>query len=157
EIYQIVPSRTFRLPCPDPLLSYAAQRRLDPSPYRFFVAAPDHLLFGASPETSVRVYAEAGAAMVEVKPIAGTRPRGVTGDEDDRLEAEMRLDRKETAEHMMLVDLARNDVARVSAPGTRRVARLMNVERYARVMHLVTSVTGRLREGLDMLHALQSC
>jgi anthranilate synthase component 1 len=157
EIYQIVPSRTFRLSCPDPLLSYAAHRRLDPSPYRFFVAAPDHLLFGASPETSVRVYGEAGGTMVEVKPIAGTRPRGATGDEDDRLEAEMRLDHKETAEHMMLVDLARNDVARVSAPGTRRVAKLMSVERYARVMHLVTSVTGRLRDGLDMLHALQAC
>ena len=79
-----MPSRTFRLPCPDPLLSYAAQRRLDPSPYRFFVAAPDHVLFGASPETSVRVYSENGTAMVEVKPIAGTRPRGATGDEDDR-------------------------------------------------------------------------
>jgi anthranilate synthase component 1 len=157
EIYQIVPSRTFRAPCPRPLDSYAAQRRLDPSPYQFFVSGPDHILFGASPETSVRVYGEGGIATVEVKPIAGTRPRGATQDEDDRLEAEMRLDHKETAEHMMLVDLARNDVARVSAPGTRRVAKLMSVERYARVMHLVSSVTGTLRQGLDMLHALQAC
>jgi anthranilate synthase component 1 len=157
DIYQVVPSRTFRAPCPDPLAAYAAQRRLDPSPYQFFIAGPEHVLFGASPETSVRVFEQEGVRTVEVKPIAGTRPRGATGDEDDRLEAEMRLDQKETAEHMMLVDLARNDVARVSAPGTRRVAKLMTVERYARVMHLVSSVTGRLRDGLDALHALQAC
>ncbi|QPQ54338.1 anthranilate synthase component 1 [Allosphingosinicella flava] len=157
DIYQVVPSRTFRAACADPLLAYAALRDLDPSPYRFFVAAPDHILFGASPETSVRVHRGAAGATVEVKPIAGTRPRGATPDADDRLEAAMRLDAKELAEHMMLVDLARNDVARVSAPGTRRVARLMTVERYARVMHLVSSVTGTLRPGLDALHALQAC
>ena len=122
EVYQIVPSRTFRAPCADPMAAFAAQRRLDPSPYHFFVSAPDHVLIGASPETSVRLFREDGIAKVEVKPIAGTRPRGATGDEDDRLEAEMRLDDKELAEHMMLVDLARNDVARVSASGTRRVA-----------------------------------
>lgn len=157
EIYQIVPSRTFSAPCPDPLRSYASQRKLDPSPYQFFVSGPEHIVFGASPETSVRVFSDAGVATVEVKPIAGTRPRGTTGDEDDRLEAEMRLDHKETAEHMMLVDLARNDVARVSVSGTRRVARLMSVERYARVMHLVSSVTGTLRPSLDALHALAAC
>ncbi len=156
DIYQVVPSRTFRLPCAEPLRAFAAQRALDPSPYQFFVAAPDHILFGASPETSVRVF-DRDALTVEVKPIAGTRARGATGDEDDRLEAEMRLDPKETAEHMMLVDLARNDVARVSVSGTRRVAKLMTVERYARVMHLVSSVTGALRPGFDALHALQAC
>ncbi|MFN3944743.1 MAG: anthranilate synthase component 1 [Allosphingosinicella sp.] len=157
EVYQIVPSRTFRAPCPDPLATYAALRRLDPSPYRFFAAGPDHRLFGASPETSVRLFRDGGAPSVEVKPIAGTRPRGATADEDDRLEAEMRLDRKEAAEHMMLVDLARNDVARISRPGTRRVAALMRVERYARVMHLVSSVVGRLRPGCDAPIALQAC
>lgn len=157
EIYQIVPSRTFRAPCPDPLASYAAQRKLDPSPYQYFVTGPEHILFGASPETSVRVRRDGAERIVEIKPIAGTRPRGITTDEDDRLEADMRLDEKETAEHMMLVDLARNDVARVSAAGTRRVAKLLTVERYARVMHLVSSVTGRLRGDLDMLHALQAC
>jgi anthranilate synthase component 1 len=94
---------------------------------------------------------------VEVKPIAGTRPRGKDADEDDQMEADLRLDVKEVAEHMMLVDLARNDVARVSIAGTRRVAGLMNVERYARVMHLVSSVTGTLRPGYDALHALQAC
>lgn len=157
DIYQVVPSRTFRAPCPDPLRSFAAARALDPSPYQFFVAGPRHILFGASPETSVRVFDREGTAAVEVKPIAGTRKRGATDDEDDRMEAEMRLDEKETAEHMMLVDLARNDVARVSVPGTRHLARLMTVERYARVMHLVSSVIGTLRPGLDALHALQAC
>lgn len=157
DIYQIVPSRTFRVPCPHPLRAFAAQRALDPSPYRFFVRGPDHVLFGASPETSVRVFAAPGGRTVEVKPIAGTTARGATDDEDDRLEAEMRLDAKETAEHMMLVDLARNDVARVSTTGTRRVAALMRVERYARLMHLVSSVQGTLRPGLDALHALAAC
>jgi anthranilate synthase component 1 len=157
DIYQVVPSRTFRAPCGDPLSAYSALRKLDPSPYCFFVSGPDHQLFGASPETSVRIFAEEGWKTVEVKPIAGTRPRGATSDEDDRLEADLRLDQKELAEHMMLVDLARNDVARISLPGTRRVRRLMTVERYARVMHLVSSVTGSLRIGIDALHALQAC
>lgn len=157
EVYQIVPSRTFRAPCPDPLRTHRALRSLDPSPYHFFVAAPDHLLFGASPETSVRVFGRDGGRAVEVKPIAGTRPRGANDDEDDRLEAEMRTDVKELAEHMMLVDLGRNDVARVSAPGTRRVGKLLTVERYARVMHLVTSVTGALRPGLTAVDALKAC
>jgi anthranilate synthase component I len=157
DVYQIVPSRTFRAPCPDPMGSFAALRRLDRSPYMFFVAAPGHLLFGASPETSVRVTREDGWPSVEVKPIAGTRPRGADSDEDDRMETDLRLDQKELAEHMMLVDLARNDVARVSLPGTRRVARLLGVERYARVMHLVSSVKGKLAIGYDALHALQAC
>ena len=157
DVYQIVPSRTFRAACPDPLKAFAAVRRLDPSPYMFFVSSPDHLLFGASPETSVRVRREGDDTLVEVKPIAGTRPRGANSDEDDRLEADLRLDHKEIAEHMMLVDLARNDVARVSQPGSRRVAALMTVERYARVMHLVSSVKGALGTGFDALHALQAC
>jgi anthranilate synthase component 1 len=123
----------------------------------FFISAPDHILFGASPETSVRVTREPGESVIEVKPIAGTRRRGLTPDADDRLEADLRLDAKETAEHMMLVDLARNDVARVSSSGTRRVAKLLTVERYARVMHLVSSVTGQLAFGLDPFHALQAC
>jgi len=156
DVYQIVPSRTFRAPCPDPLRAFAAIRDLDRGPYQFFVSGADHILFGASPETSVRVFEQDGR-LIEVKPIAGTRPRGATADEDDRLEAEMRLDGKELAEHMMLVDLARNDVARISATGTRRVAQLMSVERYARVMHLVSSVIGTLRAGLDAFAALQAC
>jgi anthranilate synthase component 1 len=157
DVYQIVPSRSFRTPCSDPLAAFAAVRSLDRSPYMFYVAAPDHILFGASPETSVRVVREEGGPVIEVKPIAGTRPRGADSDEDDRMEADLRLDLKEVAEHMMLVDLARNDVARVSIPGTRRVAGLMQVERYARVMHLVSSVKGALAIGYDALHGLAAC
>lgn len=157
EVYQIVPSRTFSAACPDPLAAYGALRELEPSSYRFFVTGADFVLFGASPETSVRIFRDDGWNSVEVRPIAGTRMRGDSPDEDDRIEAEMRLDHKEVAEHMMLVDLARNDVARISIPGTRRVARLLSVERYARVMHLVSSVTGRLAIGFDACDALAAC
>jgi len=157
DVYQIVPSRTFSAPCPEPLSAFARLRTIDRSPYMFFVSMADSALFGASPETSVRVTRESGKPIVEVKPIAGTRPRGTTPDEDDRMEADLRLDTKESAEHMMLVDLARNDVARVSEPGTRHVAALMTLEKYARVMHLVSSVKGVLARGYDALHALQAC
>jgi anthranilate synthase component 1 len=157
EVYQIVLSRTFRTPCSRPLAAFGAQREADPSPYSFFVSAADFRLFGASPETSVRVFAEDGERKVELKPIAGTRPRGLSPDEDNRLEAELRLDQKEQAEHVMLVDLARNDVARISTPGSRRVEQFMQVERYARVMHLVSSVVGHLRPDLDSTHALKAC
>jgi anthranilate synthase component 1 len=157
DVYQIVPSRTFSAPCPDPLSAFARVRSIDRSPYMFFVSMADCALFGASPETSVRVTREGGRPIVEVKPIAGTRPRGAGQDEDDRMEADLRLDAKEAAEHMMLVDLARNDVARVSEPGTRHVASLMTLEKYARVMHLVSSVKGVLAKGYDALHALQVC
>lgn len=157
EVYQIVPSRTFRTPCSEPYRAFSALRAREPGSYRFYVAADDFALLGASPETSVRVFREAGARTVEVRPIAGTRPRGSTPDEDDRLEAELRLCEKEVAEHMMLVDLARNDVARASRPGTRRVRRLMTVERYSRVMHLVSSVTGTLADDLDAFDALGAC
>src|SRR3546814_83424 len=157
DVYQIVPSRTFAVPCSDPVGAFAKQRRLDPSPYMFFVSGPGHSLFGASPESAVRVHRDEGWPIVEVRPIAGTRARGETADLDDRLEADLRLDEKETAEHMMLVDLARNDVARISVPGTRRVASLLKVERFARVMHLVSLVRGHLATGFDPFHALQAC
>ena len=157
DVYQIVPSRTFSASCPDPLSAFARLRAIDRSPYMFFVSMADRTLFGASPETSVRVTREGGRPIVEVKPIAGTRPRGASQDEDDRMEADLRLDIKEVAEHMMLVDLARNDVARVSERGTRHVAQLMSLEKYARVMHLVSSVKGVLAKRYDALHALQAC
>ena len=157
DVYQVVGSRTFSAACNDPLSSFARIRALDRSPYMFFVSMDDFTLFGASPETSVRVTHEGSETIVEVKPIAGTRPRGADGDQDDRMEADLRLDTKESAEHMMLVDLARNDVARVSDPGTRHVAQLMTLEKYARVMHLVSSVKGVLAKRFDALHALQAC
>ncbi|HWU92629.1 MAG TPA: anthranilate synthase component 1 [Sphingomicrobium sp.] len=157
DVYQIVASRTFSAPCPDPLSAFARVRALDRSPYMFFVSMSDCVLFGASPETSVRVTREGGKPILEVKPIAGTRPRGVDADQDNRMEADLRLDEKEAAEHMMLVDLARNDVARVSERGTRHVSHLMSLEKYARVMHLVSSVKGVLAPAYDALHALQTC
>ncbi|HEY3353686.1 MAG TPA: anthranilate synthase component 1 [Polyangia bacterium] len=157
DVFQIVPSRTFSVPCDDPLAAYGRLCVLNPSQYMFYVRGPAHTLLGASPETAVRV---AGTPrQVEICPIAGTarrarRPDGsIDLDLDGRLEAELRLSGKELAEHMMLIDLARNDVARVSEAGTRHVSRLLAVDRYSHVMHLVSHVTGTLRGGLDALHA----
>ena len=157
DVFQIVPSRTFRAPCADPFAAYLRLRRANPSPYLFYLAHRDWTLFGASPETCLKV---AGTPRrVTIRPIAGTRPRGrdaagdVDPDLDARYEADLRLSAKELAEHVMLVDLARNDVARVSRPGTRRVDQLMSVERYSRVMHLVSTVSGELAPELDALHA----
>ena len=157
DVFQIVPSRTFSVRCDDPLAAYEQLRHRDPVPYLFYVNTGDLVLFGASPESALRV--DGPRRTVEVSPIAGTRPRGRRSDGrldpelDTRLEAELRLDVKEQAEHLMLVDLARNDVARVSRPGTRCVVELMRVRRYERVMHLVSRVRGELAEGLDALHA----
>ncbi len=157
DVFQIVPSRTFSLPCTDALGAYSTLRNLNPSPYLFFFAGRDFTMFGSSPETCVRV--DGSPRKVTLCPIAGTRPRGrfadgtLDPDLDNRLEAELKLHGKELAEHMMLVDLARNDVARISEPGTRRVSRLLEIERYSHVMHLVSTVEGRLRKGYDALHA----
>ena len=157
DVFEIVASRTFTIPCPNPLEAYRRLRAANPSPYLFYVAGADSIVFGASPETAVKV---AGTPKrVTIRPIAGTAARGRTdagaidADLDTRREAALRLDEKETAEHMMLVDLARNDVARVSRPGTRQVTRLLTVDRYAHVMHLVSEVQGELADGLDALHA----
>ena len=157
DVFQIVPSRSFELPCPDPLAAYALLRAANPSPYLFFVAGASSTVFGASPETAVKVHGS--PKRVTIRPIAGTAARGrfpdgqLDPDLDARREAALRLDEKETAEHMMLVDLARNDVARVSRPGTRQVRRLLTVDRYAHVMHLVSEIEGELAEEHDALHA----
>jgi anthranilate synthase component I len=157
DVFQIVASRTFTAPCPDPLAAYARLRKANPSPYLFYVAGRDSVVFGASPETAIKVHG--APRRVTIRPIAGTAARGrsaggdIDPDLDSRREAALHLDEKETAEHMMLVDLARNDVARVSRPGTRQVTRLLTVDRYAHVMHLVSEVEGTLAEGQDALHA----
>jgi anthranilate synthase component I len=157
DVYQIVLSRTFSVPCADTLQAYKRLRRLNPSPYMFYVRGPEATLFGASPETAVKVSGQ--PKRVEIRPIAGTRRRGKREDGaidrelDSRLELELLIDKKELAEHIMLVDLARNDVARVSKAGTRIVERLLTVERYSHVMHMVSAVTGELRDDLDALHA----
>ncbi|WNC71113.1 anthranilate synthase component 1 [Thalassotalea psychrophila] len=161
DIFQVVPSRTFSLSCSDSLNAYQALKQTNPSPYMFFLKDDDFALFGASPESALKFTAE--NRQVEIYPIAGTRPRGFTpegkysADLDGRIELELRNDEKEKAEHLMLVDLARNDVARVSKGGTRHVAELLKVDRYSHVMHLVSRVIGTLSEKLDALHAYQAC
>lgn len=160
DVFQIVPSRTFSIPCVDPLAAYASLRQLNPSPYLFYANLGSSILFGASPESAVKV--DGPLRRVEISPIAGTRRRGLRSDGcldqdwDSRIEAELRLDEKENAEHMMLVDLARNDVARVSKPGSRHVVDLARIDRYSHVMHLVSRVRGELRDELDGLHAYQA-
>jgi anthranilate synthase component 1 len=136
-----------------PFEIYRALRSLNPSPYMFFLDFNDFHIIGASPEILVRV--EDG--MVMTRPLAGTRPRGKDQAEDAALEQELRNDEKERAEHIMLVDLGRNDIGRVSEPGTVEVSDLMDVERYSHVMHLVTHVQGKLRHNLNVFDALQAC
>lgn len=161
DIFQVVPSRTFSLPCNDTLNAYKSLRNSNPSPYMFYLKDSDFCMFGASPESSLKY--QQHNRQVEIYPIAGTRPRGFNADGsfspdlDSRIELDLRLDKKEMAEHIMLVDLARNDVARVSQAGTRHVADLLKVDRYSHVMHLVSRVCGTLAEDLDALHAYQAC
>ena len=160
DAYQVVPSRGFVIDCPQPLQTYRYLHDADPSPYMFYIATDDFELFGASPESSLLHSAKTG--QVAIRPIAGTRPRGLAPDGsidhelDIRLELELRSDAKEVAEHVMLVDLARNDVARISAPGTRKVTQLLRVDRYSRVMHLVSEVTGQLASDLHPLDAFRA-
>ncbi|NBI43789.1 anthranilate synthase component 1 [[Haemophilus] felis] len=161
DVFQIVPSRQFCLPCPTPLLAYHQLKKNNPSPYMFFMQDSEFTLFGASPESALK-YGTA-SRQLEIYPIAGSRPRGfdeqgnIDPDLDSRLELDLRLDKKELAEHLMLVDLARNDVARVCEAGSRRVADLMQVDRYSHIMHLVSRVVGTLRQEFDALHAYQAC
>ncbi|MFH1032763.1 MAG: anthranilate synthase component I [Chloroflexota bacterium] len=154
EAIQVVPSQ--RLSCPTkaaPFEIYRALRTINPSPYMFFLDFGDFHIIGASPEILVRV--EDG--IVTTRPLAGTRRRGKTPEEDAQLEQELRSDEKERAEHIMLVDLGRNDIGRVSEPGTVEVSELMDVERYSHVMHLVTNVQGRLKHDMTAFDALRAC
>ncbi len=154
EAIQIVLSQRLAQPVEvAPFEIYRSLRSLNPSPYMFFLDFKDFHIIGASPEILVRV--EDG--MVMTRPLAGTRPRGNNQAEDEALEQELRSDEKERAEHIMLVDLGRNDIGRVSEPGTVGVSDLMEVERYSHVMHLVTHVQGKLRPDLNVFDALQAC
>jgi anthranilate synthase component 1 len=137
----------------DPFAIYRALRFINPSPYMYFLDFGSYEIVGSSPELLVLV--ERG--QVTNHPIAGTRPRSTDELEDDRLADELRSDEKERAEHVMLVDLARNDVGRVSQPGTVTVPKLMEIERYSHVMHLVSNVSGTLRPGLRPIDALRAC
>jgi len=144
DILQTVLSLRFEAPLyADSFAVYRSLRVLNPSPYMFYLNFGEFALVGASPELMVKkVGSEA-----TVRPIAGTRPRGATPEEDRHLERELRADDKERAEHVMLVDLGRNDLGRVCLPGTVKVADYMNVDRYSHVMHLVSTVTGQLKPG----------
>ena len=154
EAIQVVLSQRLAQPTDvTPFEIYRALRTINPSPYMFFLDFNDFHIIGASPEMLVRV--EDGVVMT--RPLAGTRPRGKTPAEDAMLEQELRSDEKERAEHIMLVDLGRNDIGRVSEPGTVEVSELMDVERYSHVMHLVTHVQGKLRRDLTAFDALRAC
>ncbi|HTU51150.1 MAG TPA: anthranilate synthase component I [Acidobacteriaceae bacterium] len=159
DIFQAVLSQRFDVePGVDPFSIYRALRIVNPSPYMYFLRMGlrrpgDTSLAGSSPELLVRVHGRT----VEYRPIAGTRPRGVDEVDDRRIEAELRADEKETAEHVMLVDLGRNDVGRVSEYGSVQVKDLMFVERYSHVMHLVSALEGTLRHELSAVDAFRSC
>ena len=148
DIFQLVLSSRFEAASTvHPLAAYAALRELNPSPYLYYLDLGDQQVVGSSPEALVRLHGETAT----LRPIAGTRPRGVDAAADAALEAELRADVKEAAEHVMLVDLARNDLGRVARPGSVEVAPFRTVERYSHVMHLVSGVQGRLRPGRDGL------
>jgi anthranilate synthase component 1 len=153
DCMQVVPSQRMSIPFQAaPLDLYRALRSLNPSPYMYFLNLGDFHIVGSSPEILARL--EDG--LVTVRPIAGTRPRGATEAEDRALEAELLSDPKELAEHLMLIDLGRNDVGRVSEIGTIKLTDKMIVERYSHVMHIVSNVTGRLRSGLTAIDVLRA-
>jgi anthranilate synthase component 1 len=152
-IQAVLSQRLARRTYTNPFAIYRALRSINPSPYMYYLHLGDSYIAGASPELLVRV--EDG--IVSTHPIAGTRRRGKDVTEDLALEEELKHDKKECAEHIMLVDLGRNDIGRISEPGTVEVTQLMDVERYSHVMHLVSHVQGRLRAGLSQFDALRSC
>ena len=154
DIYQVVLSQRFETTLSaDPFTVYRALRHVNPSPYMFFIRMGATSIVGASPEMLVRVEGR----RVETHPIAGTRPRGGGPEEDLRLAEELKASEKERAEHVMLVDLGRNDIGRVAEYGSVRVPQYMALERYSHVMHLVSIVEGRLAEDRDRLDALAAC
>lgn len=153
DVIQAVPSqRLARKTAVHPFNIYRQLRTVNPSPYMFYLDMGEFQIVGASPELLVRV--EDG--VIVNHPIAGTRPRGATPEEDERLAAELLADEKECAEHIMLVDLGRNDVGRVSKPGTVKVDRLMQIEKYSHVMHIVSNVSGQLAAGKTRFDAFRS-
>jgi len=154
EAFQIVPSQRFETDCPaDALDVYRVLRRRNPSPYLYLLRLGGFAIVGSSPEALVKV----NAGRATTHPIAGTRPRGATTDADAALEAELLADPKEAAEHLMLVDLGRNDLGRVCVPGTVAVVEFMKVRRYSHVMHLEAAVSGTLAAGRTALDATLSC
>ena len=153
EVFQVVLSQRFEFPVTAPSADlYRALRVTNPSPYMYYLQFEDLRIFGSSPETLVKLEGDKAT----VRPLAGTRPRGRTPQDDDRLADELRNDEKECAEHVMLVDLGRNDLGRVCRYGTVRTSDLLEIERYARVMHLVSNVQGRLDKRYDAIDLLRA-
>jgi anthranilate synthase component 1 len=154
DIFQVVISQRLKVPLKEPPFElYRTLRVVNPSPFMFYLRMPDVTLVGSSPEIMVRIV----DGRVTVRPLAGTRRRGATWEEDAQLAAELLADPKERAEHIMLVDLGRNDVGRVSEFGAVELSDVMVVERYSHVMHITSNVTGQLRRGLDAFDALAAC
>jgi anthranilate synthase component 1 len=154
DAFQIVLSQRLKVAFTVPPFDlYRALRSVNPSPYMYYLTFGERKVIGTSPEILVTVERD----LVRVRPIAGTRPRGTTEEQDRRLEAELLADEKERAEHIMLVDLGRNDIGRVCAYGTVQVDELMKIERYSHVMHISSSVTGRLAEGKDAFDTIRAC
>jgi anthranilate synthase component 1 len=160
DAFQVVPSQRWSAPSPvQPFSIYRGLRAVNPSPYMYFLDFGDFQVVGASPEPLLTVSSSGrpdGRALVSTRPIAGTRPRGANVAEDEQIARELLEDEKERAEHVMLVDLGRNDLGRVCEPGTVAVETFMSVETYSHVMHIVSSVTGLLREGVSAMDALRS-
>ncbi|MBS0455964.1 MAG: anthranilate synthase component I [Proteobacteria bacterium] len=158
DVFQVVLSQRLSVPFrARPVDVYRALRALNPSPYMYFLDLDGTQVVGSSPEILVRLqHDENGQGTVTVRPIAGTRPRGKTHTEDMALEADLLADPKERAEHLMLIDLGRNDVGRVSAPGSVKVGEQFVIERYSHVMHIVSEVTGTLRDGLSYADVLKA-
>jgi anthranilate synthase component 1 len=153
EIFQVVPSQRFETDTTArPFDVYRVLRLVNPSPYMFYLQFPGVAIVGSSPEPHLRVFGREAT----IRPIAGTRPRGSDDDEDAKLANDLLADEKERAEHVMLVDLARNDLGRVCEPGTVRVEELMEIERYSHVMHIVSSVRGELAGGMTAFDALKA-
>jgi len=151
DVFQVVIGQRLSAPLPaSPFALYRSLRRMNPSPFLYFLDFDDHQVVGSSPEILVRLRDD----VVTVRPIAGTRPRGKTAAEDQKFEADLLADPKECAEHLMLLDLGRNDVGRVAKPGTVRVTERFTIERYSHVMHIVSNVEGDIQDGLDTLDAL---
>ena len=151
DIFQVVIGQRLSAPLPaSPFALYRSLRRMNPSPFLYFLDFDDHQVIGSSPEILVRLRDD----VVTVRPIAGTRPRGKTPAEDLKFEADLLADPKECAEHLMLLDLGRNDVGRVAKSGTVKVTERFTIERYSHVMHIVSNVEGEIQDGLDTLDAL---
>ncbi len=159
DVFQVVLSRNYSIDCPEPLLAYENLRSSNPSPYMYFLNFADKQLFGASPESCLKLNSD---KQISLYPIAGTRKRPIIDNRinharDALIEFELLDDAKESAEHMMLVDLARNDIARVAKNGTRKITQLKKIVKYSHVMHMVSEIKGTLKDTLDPLDAYRAC